>query len=164
MRLLFQLDTRDYDPNGKAFVRPSVRGIIIRAGKVGMVHSQKYDYYKFPGGGVEAGESRHQADKASVRTAGQRDGLIILPPVLHPSPCICKAAVCFFVLCMTCFGRKRFQPNCKIIHHTPLFCNSSPYFFRFFIIDAKDFLVFCPFFTRLCLHADYGRPPGVVSL
>ena len=61
MRLLFQLDTRDYDPNGKAFVRPSVRGIIIRAGKVGMVHSQKYDYYKFPGGGVEAGESRHQA-------------------------------------------------------------------------------------------------------
>lgn len=46
---------------------------------------------------------------------------------------------------MTCFGRKRFQPNCKIIHHTPLFCNSSPYFFRFFIIDAKDFLVFCPF-------------------
>ena len=33
MRLLFQLDTRDYDPNGKAFVRPSVRGIIIRAGE-----------------------------------------------------------------------------------------------------------------------------------
>lgn len=60
MRLLFQLDTRDYDPNGKAFVRPSVRGIIIRAGKVGMVHSQKYDYYKSP---VEASKQ----EKAGIR-------------------------------------------------------------------------------------------------
>ena len=32
MRLLFEIDTKDYDPNGKAFVRPSVRGIIIRDG------------------------------------------------------------------------------------------------------------------------------------
>ena len=41
MRLLFEIDTKDYDPNGKAFVRPSVRGIIIRDGKVAMVHSLK---------------------------------------------------------------------------------------------------------------------------
>ena len=47
MRLLFEIDTKDYDPNGKPFVRPSVRGIIIRDGKVAMVHSLKYDYYKF---------------------------------------------------------------------------------------------------------------------
>ena len=43
MRLLFEIDTKDYDPNGKAFVRPSVRGIIIQDGKVAMVHSQKFD-------------------------------------------------------------------------------------------------------------------------
>ena len=61
MRLLFEIDTKDYDPNGKAFVRPSVRGIIIRDSKVAMVHSLKYDYYKFPGGGIEDGESLEQA-------------------------------------------------------------------------------------------------------
>ena len=61
MRALFDIDTKDYDPKGPAFVRPSVRGIILRDGKVAMVHSLKYDYYKFPGGGIEAGETRPQA-------------------------------------------------------------------------------------------------------
>ena len=61
MRLLFEIDTKDYDPNGKPFVRPSVRGIIIRDGKVAMVHSLKYDYYKFPGGGMEDGEGLEEA-------------------------------------------------------------------------------------------------------
>ena len=48
MRLLFEMDTRDYDPNGRAFVRPSARGIILRGGKVAMVHSLKYDYTSSP--------------------------------------------------------------------------------------------------------------------
>ena len=42
MRMLFELDTKDYDPNGQAFVRPSVRGIILRDGRIAMVHSLKY--------------------------------------------------------------------------------------------------------------------------
>lgn len=42
-------------------MRPSVRGIIIHDGKVAMVHSLKYDYYKFPGGGIEDGESLEEA-------------------------------------------------------------------------------------------------------
>lgn len=42
MRALFEIDTKDYDPKGPAFVRPSVRGIILRDGKVAMVrHSDK---------------------------------------------------------------------------------------------------------------------------
>ena len=60
MRLLFEIDTKDYDINGKAFIRPSVRSIIIRENKVAMVHSIKYDYYKFPGGGIEPGETPEQ--------------------------------------------------------------------------------------------------------
>ena len=59
MRHLFTMDTKDYDPSGIRKFRPSVRGIVIRDGKVLMIHSRKYDYYKFPGGGLEAGE-RHQ--------------------------------------------------------------------------------------------------------
>ena len=61
MRLLFEIDTKDYDPNGRAFVRPSSRSIIIREQTVAMVHSQKYNYYKFPGGGIERDERKEDA-------------------------------------------------------------------------------------------------------
>ena len=77
MRLLFEIDTKDYDPNGKAFVRPSVRGIIIRDGKVAMVHSLKYDYYKFPGGGMEDGES---LEESLLREVVEESGLQVIPP------------------------------------------------------------------------------------
>lgn len=83
MRHLFTMDTHDYDPNGTREIRPSVRAIIIRDGNVLMVHSLKYDYYKFPGGGMEAGECRTEAlcrevaeeagravDPASIREYG----------------------------------------------------------------------------------------------
>ena len=76
MRTLFTLDTRDYDPNGKTFVRPSVRGILIRKGLILMVHSLKYDYYKFPGGGIEAGESLAEALCREVR---EESGMMVDP-------------------------------------------------------------------------------------
>ena len=76
MKLLFEIDTKDYDINGDAFIRPSVRSIIIRENKVAMVHSIKYDYYKFPGGGMEAGES--QID-ALIRETREETGCIIIP-------------------------------------------------------------------------------------
>ena len=63
MRTLFEMDKKNYDSSGKVFYRPSVRSIIIRGGRVAMVHSLMYDYYKFPGGGIESGETRHQAAK-----------------------------------------------------------------------------------------------------
>lgn len=80
MRLLFEIDTKDYDPNGKAFVRPSVRGIIIQDGKVAMVHSLKYDYYKFPGGGMEDGESM---EEALLREVAEESGLQVIPPSIR---------------------------------------------------------------------------------
>lgn len=80
MRTLFEIDTKDYDPNGKAFVRPSVRGIILRNGKVAMVHSMKYNYYKFPGGGIEPGESHWDALMREVR---EESGLRVLPDTIR---------------------------------------------------------------------------------
>ena len=80
MRTLFEMDTRDYDPNGRAFVRPSVRGIILREGKVAMVYSIKYDYYKFPGGGIESGESQVQT---LTREVQEESGLVILPDTIQ---------------------------------------------------------------------------------
>lgn len=61
MRLLFNLDTKDYTCTDRVLSRPSVRAIVIKDGRVAMVHSLKYDYYKFPGGGMEPGETQEEA-------------------------------------------------------------------------------------------------------
>lgn len=79
MRLLFEMDMKDYDVNGKVGVRPSARGIIIRDGKIGMVHSLKYDYYKFPGGGIESGENHIEA---LVREVREESGLVVIPDTI----------------------------------------------------------------------------------
>lgn len=76
MRLLFEIDTKDYDRTGKAFVRPSARSIIIKDKKVAMVHSVKYNYYKFPGGGIEDKESN---ENALIRETLEEAGLVIIP-------------------------------------------------------------------------------------
>ena len=76
MRLLFEMDAKDYDPDGRVFARPSARGIIIRDGKIAMVHSLKYDYYKFPGGGIEKGESPEQTLQREV---AEEAGLQVIP-------------------------------------------------------------------------------------
>lgn len=76
MRLLFEMDRKDYDPNGSRFVRPSVRGIILKDGKVAMVHSKKYDYYKYPGGGIEPGEDQCAT---LIREVKEESGLVVVP-------------------------------------------------------------------------------------
>ncbi len=80
MRLLFEIDTKDYNASGKAFVRPSARCIAIRNHKVAMVHSEKYHYYKFPGGGIEPGESR---ENAMIRETLEEAGLAVIPATVQ---------------------------------------------------------------------------------
>ncbi len=76
MRELFTIDLKDYSSDLKRFKRPSVRAIIINGGKIAMVYSRQYDYYKFPGGGIEAGESRQAA---LIREVQEETGLRIIP-------------------------------------------------------------------------------------
>lgn len=81
MRKLFELDLKDYSPDAPVFVRPSVRAIIRREGKLAMIHSLTYDYYKFPGGGIEAGEEPLAALCREVR---EEAGLVVLPSTVQP--------------------------------------------------------------------------------
>lgn len=76
MRLLFEIDSKNYESDKTVFERPSVRAIILRDGKVGMVYSQKYNYYKFPGGGIETGEDHLGA---LARETLEEVGLLLKP-------------------------------------------------------------------------------------
>ena len=76
MRLLFEMDKKDYDGCTHSFMRDSARSIIIRNGRVAMVHSLKYDYFKFPGGGIENGE---KPVDAMIRETREEAGLVVIP-------------------------------------------------------------------------------------
>ena len=74
MRLLFEMDKRDYESCTHSFVRNSARSIIISGNRIAMIHSMKYDYYKFPGGGIENGED---PIAAMVRETREEAGLVV---------------------------------------------------------------------------------------
>lgn len=76
MRLLFEMDKRDYDQCTHLFVRNSARSIIIKNKKVAMIYSGQYSYYKFPGGGIENGENPVDA---MIRETREESGLVVLP-------------------------------------------------------------------------------------
>ena len=85
MRLLFQMDKKDYSSCTRSFTRDSARSIIIRNGKIAMIHSQKYDYYKFPGGGIENGEDPIEA---MIRETLEEAGLTVIPETIREYGCV----------------------------------------------------------------------------
>ena len=76
MRLIFNVDLQDYAHCTRTYRRDSARGIILRSGKVAMIHSRRDGYYKFPGGGIESGES---PEAAMIREVREEAGLIVCP-------------------------------------------------------------------------------------
>lgn len=76
MRVLFEMDLHDYADCTHNFVRNSARSIIIRDKKIAMIHSLKYDYYKFPGGSIEGKESPVDA---MIRETREEGGLVVKP-------------------------------------------------------------------------------------
>lgn len=85
MRRLFEMDKGDYEPGWRVFERHSARAILICGGRVAMVYSRKYGYYKFPGGGIEPGESPRQA---MLREAAEEAGLQVLPESVREYGCV----------------------------------------------------------------------------
>ena len=76
MRLLFEIDRKDYARCTRTFRRDSARAVIIKDGRIAMIHSLRYDHYKFPGGGIENGEDPVQA---MMRETREETGLIVIP-------------------------------------------------------------------------------------
>lgn len=74
MRTLFIIDKKNYIENGSVGRRPSVRGIIIREGKLAMIYSKKYEYYKLLGGGIEPGETY---EDTLIREVKEEGGLTV---------------------------------------------------------------------------------------
>jgi len=77
MQRLFTIDLKDYDSSLEKFYRPSVRGIILdQNGKVAMIYSEKYHFYKFPGGGIEDNETHLETLKREIK---EETGMILKP-------------------------------------------------------------------------------------
>ncbi|MDD4000931.1 MAG: NUDIX domain-containing protein [Bacilli bacterium] len=57
MKLIATYDEKNYDSNWPLITREAVRGIIIKNNMIALVKSEKEGFYKFPGGGIEIGES-----------------------------------------------------------------------------------------------------------
>ena len=75
MRNLFTIDLKDYSNTDIIYKRPSSRAIIIKDGKIALVYSNKHNYYKFPGGGIN--ESEDKID-ALIREVKEEVGLIVI--------------------------------------------------------------------------------------
>lgn len=76
MKRLFTIDLKDYDEEWEHSKRPSARGIIVKGDKLALIHNMKYDYYEFPGGGIEEGES---FEEGLIREVKEETGLTVIP-------------------------------------------------------------------------------------
>lgn len=85
MQIIYTIDKKDYEPNAEAFYRPSAKAIIRKDDKIVLLYSRALDFYEFPGGGIEAGETKKQA---LIREVSEETGLSILTESIRPFGCI----------------------------------------------------------------------------
>ena len=108
MRVLFCMGEKSAD--GRVFVRPSARCIAIEGDRVAMVHSLQYDYYKFPGGGIEPQETREQA---LVRETQEEAGLLVIPDSIREFGCVRRVET-FDEAEYDCFVQDNFYYLCRV--------------------------------------------------
>ena len=74
MELLKKFDAQNYKDTTSVFEKYTIRGIIVRDGKIAMQCSKEGEY-KIPGGGMEAGETYVEALAREVK---EETGLFII--------------------------------------------------------------------------------------
>lgn len=110
MRPLFCVDMLDYEEDWPHSARPSVRGIIRKGDTLAMVHSLKYDYYKFPGGGIEGNEA-HEA--TLVREVKEETGLNVKPKTIKEYGFVLRLQKSDY-LENTIFEQENFYYTCEV--------------------------------------------------
>lgn len=75
MRILKTIDRKDYTDQMPVFEKFSVRGVILREGRLAVQQSAAGDY-KILGGGVEKGETLQEA---LLREVQEESGLVVIP-------------------------------------------------------------------------------------
>jgi 8-oxo-dGTP pyrophosphatase MutT (NUDIX family) len=79
MRTLFVINHNPaVNPAGRTITREAVRAIILRDNRLLMVYSQRNGDYKFPGGGIQAGETHAAALIREIREECGASGIYIL--------------------------------------------------------------------------------------
>jgi 8-oxo-dGTP pyrophosphatase MutT (NUDIX family) len=76
MRTISVLDLHNYEDNWRHYRRFAVRAVIFHGSELLMVRSRKDGFYKFPGGGIERGESHSDT---LIRETEEEVGLTIIP-------------------------------------------------------------------------------------
>lgn len=67
METLLVMDSKNYNDSMTHFLREAVRAIILSNKGIALVKSEKEGYYKFPGGGIENGETHVQTLKRETK-------------------------------------------------------------------------------------------------
>lgn len=80
MRTLFTLDLHDYEPDMPVHLRQAVRAL-IRQGDLWLMQQNGKGEYKFPGGGIDPGETSEQA---LVREVMEETGMRLIPGSIQP--------------------------------------------------------------------------------
>jgi 8-oxo-dGTP pyrophosphatase MutT (NUDIX family) len=81
MKIIEQFDKNNYENCETKYFRRAVRAIIIKDSKIALIKSIKYGEYKFPGGGIEDGESEFDA---LIRETNEETGLNIIKETIKP--------------------------------------------------------------------------------
>lgn len=127
MKTLFNLDIKDYENEWPHSKRPSARGIIIldennnqiehsenkkysEDDKIVLVHSKKFNYYKFPGGGIKERETEKEA---LIREVQEEIGLTVIPESIQEYG-LCKRLQCTNIFANTIFEQDSFYYFCKV--------------------------------------------------
>ena len=116
MKQLFTIDAKDYDPSWPKSYRPSVRGIIFNKDNlISLIYSQKYHFYKLPGGGIEEGESHLDT---LIRELKEETGLTVIPDSVQ------EFGEALRIQKVKCIERHYFCPT-KLLLYLPNFRSDS---------------------------------------